>query len=792
MLFLNPWLLAGLVAATIPIIIHLVRQQAAKPVNWGAMRFLFDTISVRRRKMEWEDLLLMAARCLLLALVAVAVARPFIPPNSSAPWLLVLPAALLGIALCGASVVLSKAGPRWIVRVVGIALLAAAAAMVIWEKQLNLKRFEASGRRDVAIVIDASSSMDAARDGKTNFQRAVEEARELVKEAPAGTAFSVILGGPAPEARTAAPVTHRADVLGILDKLELIGGPFRAHEALGIATLGLAEGTSASKEIVVFTDGQRSGWRFDNPSAWEELENAWAAMPAKPKLLVRDFGAPPDFRNLAVSALEISRPVVGTDREVTLRVTIENTGAVAITAEPAIIEIDGHKIGEMPVGLLAPGQSEILEFRHRFTRGGPQVVEARLDQSDDLAADNRYARVVAVRGTLPVLLVDGNPAGGFFDRAAGYTALALAPSTALMAGKTAAADFLMDPRVVAVTALREEDLDDAAVIVLADVSRLPEKLAASVAAKVTGGAGLVVLAGPRADEEFYNGWKGADGPMLPLPLGPQAASADGISPAPSTFSHESLQWFATSGDLGEARVTRWRETGPPIDGGVQAAAFSNGQAFLATRTSGSGRCVLATCAFDARAGNLPSRRAFVPLAHELVTWAAGGGADLNVAAAWSPAFSIDTSAGGLTAKYFRTRKEKEGGISRIDPAIDFDWRRLPAARGFPREQFSVRWSATLVPPVTGTYRLEAEVDDRLELRPPRRSHSLPSIPAGCLAPPSSAPAAADANSRSMVQPCPACFKFQGPANWNQRFRGCRTVCCQSQSRAIPLRAGLNQ
>ena len=70
MLFFHPWMLLGLVAVTIPIIIHLMRRQAAKPMDWGAMRFLMDTISVRRRRMEWEDLLLMAARCLLLALVA--------------------------------------------------------------------------------------------------------------------------------------------------------------------------------------------------------------------------------------------------------------------------------------------------------------------------------------------------------------------------------------------------------------------------------------------------------------------------------------------------------------------------------------------------------------------------------------------------------------------------------------------------------------------------------------------------------------------------------------------------
>ena len=46
MLFFHPWMLLGLVAVTIPIIIHLMRRQAAKPMDWGAMRFLMDTISV--------------------------------------------------------------------------------------------------------------------------------------------------------------------------------------------------------------------------------------------------------------------------------------------------------------------------------------------------------------------------------------------------------------------------------------------------------------------------------------------------------------------------------------------------------------------------------------------------------------------------------------------------------------------------------------------------------------------------------------------------------------------------
>jgi len=716
-LFLNPWLLAGLLAAAIPIIIHLVRQQAAKPIEWGAMRFLFDTISVRRRKMEWEDLLLMAARCLLLALLALALARPFIPPDSNIPWLFVLPADLIGIALFGGSFVLGSRKARWITRGLAVALLAGAAGLGLLEKVLNLKRFEASGRRDVALVIDASASMELTGDGKSNFQQAIEEARRLVMEAPNGTAFSVVLGGPAPEAKTAAPLTHRADVLGVLEKLEPIGGSFRAHDALGMATLGLAEGSNASKEIVVFTDSQRSGWRFENPAAWEGLEQAWKAMPSKPKLLLRDFGIPTTYQNLSISGLELSRALVGTDRELVLRVTVENTGTEAITPGPVVLEIEGKNMGESPVGLLVAGQKETVEFRHRFTRPGPRVITARIDAKDDLASDNRLEQVVMVRGSLPVLLVDGNPAGSFFERAAGYSALALAPSAGLIGGKPAGERFLMDPRVVAAAALREEDLDCAAVVVLADVSRLPEAIAGKLAAKIAAGAGLLVIAGPRAEASFYNTWEDMDGALLPLPLGDESAQAEGISPAASTFVHESLKLLAKDKDWESARVLRWRKTGAPVAGGVQAAAFSNGDAFLATRPYGRGRCILATCAFDARSGNLPARRSFVPLIHELVTWAAGGGVELNVDAAWSPGFALDSNGGGLSAKYFRTRDRKEAPLlERIDPAIDFDWSNQKAAPKVPRDGFAVRWSGSLIAPVNGEYLIEAEVDDRVEVK----------------------------------------------------------------------------
>lgn len=717
MLFLNPWLLGGVAAASIPVILHLVRQQAAKPIEWGAMRFLSDTLSIRRRRMEWEDLLLMATRCMLLGLVALAIARPFVPPDSRIPWLTVLPAGLIGIALLGGSFVLGTPKVKWAVRTAAIVLLVAAGSLVFLEKIFNLKRFEASGRRDVALVIDASASMEILTDGKSHFQRAMEEARELVEKSPAGTAFSVILGGPAPEAKTSTPLTHRADVLGVLDQLKPVGGTFRAHDALGMATLGLAQGSNASKEIVVFTDSQRSGWRLETPNAWDQLGAAWKSMPAKPKLVLRNFGKPDPFRNLAVNAVELPRQLVGTDREMEIRVTIANTGSEAITAAPVTLEVDEKKSGEQPVGLLVAGQTETVVFRHRFSQRGPHVIRAAINGFDDLPGDNQLQKVVVARASLPVLLVDGNPAGSFFDRAAGYTALALAPSGGLIDGGHAAEKFLMDPKVVPANALTENDLADVAVVVLADVPRLPAAMASRLAAKVAGGTGLIILAGPRAEAAFYNTWTGSDGLLLPLSLETEAVDQAGISPSPATFHHEALAWFGKSGDLDGARIKRWRKTGPPLAGGIQAAAFSNGDAFLASRRYGDGGCLLATCAFDARSGNLPARHSFVPLVHELVMWVAGGGVNLNSDPGWSPSVILNHASGGLTATYFKSWERREAPVlQRIDPIIDFDWNQRAPGPGMPNDRFSIQWQGTLVPPISGNYQLECAADDTADVK----------------------------------------------------------------------------
>lgn len=73
MSFLNPILAAvGLACVALPILIHILMRRRRKPVTWGAMRFLEQAYKRQRKRIRFEQWLLLASRCLLVAALALA------------------------------------------------------------------------------------------------------------------------------------------------------------------------------------------------------------------------------------------------------------------------------------------------------------------------------------------------------------------------------------------------------------------------------------------------------------------------------------------------------------------------------------------------------------------------------------------------------------------------------------------------------------------------------------------------------------------------------------------------
>lgn len=82
MTLLSPWFLLGLLAVAVPLVAHLRRLSAQTRVRFSAVDFI-ELRPPRTANRRWEDIALLVARILALALFAFAFARPYSKEHSS-------------------------------------------------------------------------------------------------------------------------------------------------------------------------------------------------------------------------------------------------------------------------------------------------------------------------------------------------------------------------------------------------------------------------------------------------------------------------------------------------------------------------------------------------------------------------------------------------------------------------------------------------------------------------------------------------------------------------------------
>ncbi len=213
MTFINLPILFGLGAISIPVIIHLFNRRKAKVIEWGAMKFLLGSLISRKRRVLVEEIILMALRCLLVAALVLAVSRPFSPVQPGISWLVLLPL-VLGATILLATTAIMARDRRW-----QWALYASVALLVIslvtvsqWEEVAQSENWKSVGKQDVAIVIDGSSSMRLTVEGKSNFQRAVEEAQEVIRNLGPDDGVTVVVAGGRTDVKTPLPLNVRCDL----------------------------------------------------------------------------------------------------------------------------------------------------------------------------------------------------------------------------------------------------------------------------------------------------------------------------------------------------------------------------------------------------------------------------------------------------------------------------------------------------------------------------------------------------------------------------------------------------
>ena len=580
----------------------------------------------------------MVLRCLLVALLVLAMARPFLPSESSIPWAIVLPS-LLAAAVCaglGAGF-WDRSRIRWVMFWSAGVLLAVAVIATAMEYWSQSKLWSGGDDKDVVIIIDGSMSMTLRPGERTNFAEAVDEARTVIHHCRPGDAVGIILAGPVPHVASPGLTSDRMELSAVLDALKVTDGLMDPQAAMERALGLLAGGANPAKTIIIITDGQDIGWNMRDRHQWQKLAadltglTESQSLPAPPRIIHRMLPLPEKITNAALTDVSLSRKVIGTDRPVRINVKISNTGTGPVNPGRVALTVDEALIETLSFPQVLPGAARRVSFEHRFRRVGPHVVQVAIDRKDDMPGDNSAVRTVGVVDRLDVLIVEG--AGALGVRAAGgrFIGKALAPRL----GGVPEDRYLVRPRLVDAGDLANiADLRDYAVVVLADVAELPSSQARRLAAYVRYGGGLLIAPGHRAKPSFYNHWTTSAGALLPpAKLAKRLSVADRPArPALKTFSHPALEVLldVADSDADLALVLSYWQLAVRADSDPPArsvAALDSGDPFLVAQKVGKGHVLQTALALDRQDSNFLSLRCFVPMVHELVYFLASPAVD---------------------------------------------------------------------------------------------------------------------------------------------------------------------
>jgi hypothetical protein len=572
MSFLNPLLLFGMAAVSVPIIIHLLNRRRFKKVVWAAMRFVQLSVEKNKKRMEIEDLILLALRCLLLFLLALALARP--------AWRD------------------SAAGAFGLAKVSSV------------------------------ILLDNSGSMGMSDGVETRFEQARKAAEQIIDAMPAGSSVAVFLASDAAKPLLPEP-THDLNLARkVVREAQLSDRATEMYQPLEQAVETLKGRAAVQKEIYLITDGQSTGWTQlgDIQTLLTRAQESGKKENLQTHLIL--VGRPEE-RNLGIADLTLASGLSPVNRPLRFEVAVANTGSTKVENVKVSIQVDDGAVADsVVIPEVPPGQTRNASLFARLETEGWHSVAAKIGQ-DQLPFDDQ--RVLAVRGIkeLQALLIDGDP--GDEPREAETFFLRHAMTPVPFAEK---ADYFIKPRVATTAEIDGLRFDDYEVVVLANVSEITIAQAQLLERFVRRGGGLMVFPGPRTNPTFYNERLTRELKLLPAIIGDTVGdeTQDGkfFHFQSKNYDHPivSLWRNQTAGTIASARFYKYFQLIPPTDESDQGTntvsgtkvvlRFDDNSPAVVEKVLGLGRVVQFASTCDIAWNDIAVRPAFVPLLHRIM------------------------------------------------------------------------------------------------------------------------------------------------------------------------------
>jgi hypothetical protein len=570
--FANPALLGGLAAASVPIIIHLLNRRKFREMRWAAMQFLLAAIRKNSRRIRIEQWILLAVRTLLIVMVALAMAKPYLESMGALPVL-------------------------------------------------------AGQRTHRVLVLDGSLSMAYNTGETTRFDQAKSLAAQLVRDARRGDAISVVLMADPPKVLIGDPSPNHAEVIKEIDEIILPHGGTDLEASFRAIDRVLENSTISQKEVVFLTDLQAASWRKRGED--DGLKRIVARLEArKPRSVVIDLGKS-GGDNRAVVDLRLRDPIVTVGQSTIIRAVVHNYGTSRTEGLRVRLMVDGRLGPDHEPINLDVGEDQPVAFNHAFSAPGDHLVEVQIDD-DPLKLDNHRWLAVPVRENLNVLLVDGHFKPEPFQAETDYLAQALSP-----AATSEGSPSVIHSEVVSESQLSRRDLTPFDAVVLCNIAQFTEPEVTALEDYLKQGGGVVVFGGDQVVAENYNRLLYQDGKgILPAAIGPSVGDAVKKEGAfnfnPLDYRHPILAEYGGQGDevragLTGARTLQYHKLKlPPGTSAQVALAFDNSDPAVIEARHWRGTVIQIATSADIGWTTWPMHLSYAPVMEKIVFEAASG------------------------------------------------------------------------------------------------------------------------------------------------------------------------
>ncbi len=624
MTFLNPILLWGAAAVSIPVLIHLFNKNRHVTRRWGAMHLIEATLRIQKRRMRLENLLLMLLRCLIPLLLALCLSRP----------------------------VITGVGALW-----------------------------GNVETSLVLLMDDSYSLEYEEAGGKPFHQARAMGVAMVKELKRNSDVQVVRlsGGrlyDSPRSNLNRVQKDLGEMEAGFGKAQLLHG-FKEVTALHQA----GNLKNMRREVVVLTDFQRVSWPSNELSALKAEAEGLKAKNAAIDWTLLAVGAG-SRENLCVESLDYPSLPLAPQQTLRVRAAVRNWGTQERRGLPIAFRVDGKVIPpgktlDLGAGQMHKAPAEDDPFQHAFDTPGTHVIEVSVDQ-DSLKADNTYLASVDVWDHVPVLVVDGESSAASlrgqvdFKGETDFLRIALQPFREV---KLPGEKDLYDVRVIKPADFSAQAIGDARVIVLANVARLEAAPTDALKQFIQQGGAALIFLGDQVDKDWYNQHLAQAG-YLPAPLKALHDHSREAVPfsrvAIKNLRHPALDIFAGDTAL-TARISQWytlqeQPDNPPY---TELARLEAGDLFLTERVVASGRVILcaSTCDEEWMQGILEPY--YVPLMQQLVMYLASSVAPVRNLSpgqplvAWFPKADIGKE---VSVAYLRADQVSEASVRLGDNA----------------------------------------------------------------------------------------------------------------------------